>query len=357
MTQQTARRLDPPSACRATPTTPAAISATKRSPCCARSSSRAPSTAPRARRSRPFERDFASALGVPHARAVTSGTAAMPHRSRGDRPRARRRDHHHRRSPTWARSRRSCTSSAIPVFADVDPVSLQRHRRRRSRSASRTRTRAIIATHLFGNPCDIDRHSASSPTARGIPVIEDCAQAFLATQDATAGRHDRRDRRLQPAAGQAHDDRRGRHRRDSGRRRYARWMTLFSDKAWGYGDPKPDHYFLALNYRMTDLQGAVARAQLAKLEASSRGASAVRQICYRADSPACRGSRLPSALPGATHVYWKYPLIVDPARDRRRGADALGAPTESRRRLLCAALHPEARLRVSGPAASARRTE
>ena len=55
-------------------------------------------------------------------------------------------------------------------------------------------------------------------------------------------------------------------------------MMLFSDKAWGYGDPKPDHYFLALNYRMTDLQGAVARAQLAKLDGvvARRQASAAR---------------------------------------------------------------------------------
>ena len=43
-------------------------------------------------------------------------------------------------------------------------------------------------------------------------------------------------------------------------------MMLFIDKAWGYGDPNPDHYFLALNYRMTELQGAVARAQLDKLD-------------------------------------------------------------------------------------------
>ena len=38
---------------------------------------------------------------------------------------------------------------------------------------------------------------------------------------------------------------------------YTRRMTLFIDKAWGYGDPDPDHYFLAPNYRMTELQGAV----------------------------------------------------------------------------------------------------
>ena len=42
----------------------------------------------------------------------------------------------------------------------------------------------------------------------------------------------------------------------------ARRIRLFVNKAWGYGDPKPDHYFLALNYRMTELQGAVGLAQL-----------------------------------------------------------------------------------------------
>ena len=48
----------------------------------------------------------------------------------------------------------------------------------------------------------------------------------------------------------------------------ARRLFLFINKAWGYGDPQPDHYFLALNYRMSELQGAVAVAQLPKLGAA-----------------------------------------------------------------------------------------
>ena len=44
-------------------------------------------------------------------------------------------------------------------------------------------------------------------------------------------------------------------------------MYLYINKAWGYGDPQPDHYFLALNYRMSELCGSVARAQLDKLPA------------------------------------------------------------------------------------------
>ena len=34
----------------------------------------------------------------------------------------------------------------------------------------------------------------------------------------------------------------------------ARRLYLLINKAWGYGDPQPDHYFLALNYRASELQ-------------------------------------------------------------------------------------------------------
>jgi dTDP-4-amino-4,6-dideoxygalactose transaminase len=209
---------------------------------------------------------------------------------------------------------------AIPIFADVDPVTLNVTAESVAAKITK-RTRAIIATHLFGNPCDIigikavaDRH--------GIPVIEDCAQAFLATQQGklvgTVG-----------AIG-AFSFQQGKHMTTgeggmvvTSDKAYARWMTLFSDKAWGYGDPKPDHYFLALNYRMTDLQGAVARAQLQKLDGvvERRRRTAERFTGLLADTP---GLTLPAAAPGSTHVYWKYPLIVDPDIIHG-GADALGA--------------------------------
>jgi len=182
------------------------------------------------------------------------------------------------------------------------------------------RTRAIIATHLFGNPCDVAgiRRIAD---ARGIPVIEDCAQAFLATQDG----------RLVGTIGAigAFSLQQGKHMTTgeggvviTSDDAHARWMRLFSDKAWGYGDPEPDHYFLALNYRMTDLQGAVARAQLAKLEGvvSRRRRAAERLTALLAGVP---GLTLPAPLRGATHVYWKYPLIVDPTVVHG-GADAVG---------------------------------
>ncbi len=102
----------------------------------------------------------------------------------------------------------------------------------------------------------------------------------------------------------------------------ARRVTLFVNKAWGYGDPKPDHVFPALNYRMTELQGAVALAQLRKLDwvvqrrrevASAIGAAL-------ADVP---GLTLPGDPEGGRHSWWKYAFFVDAARIEG-GAVALG---------------------------------
>jgi dTDP-4-amino-4,6-dideoxygalactose transaminase len=74
---------------------------------------------------------------------------------------------------------------------------------------------------------------------------------------------------------------------------------------------------------MTDLQGAVARAQLAKVDGvvERRRRTAEQLTALLDDVP---GLTLPRPLSGAAHVYWKYPLIVDPAVIGG-GADALGA--------------------------------
>ncbi len=266
-----------------------------------------------------FEQAFAARYGVPHARAVTSGTAAVHAAVAAIDP-----------EPGDEIVTTSITDmgaiapilyqQAIPIFADVDPVTLNVTPETVAARIT-PRTRAIIATHLFGNPCDVlgIRRVAD---AHRIPVIEDCAQAYLATQ---AGR-------LVGTIGAigAFSLQQGKHMttgeggvvitQDPA---HARWMTLFSDKAWGYGDPRPDHYFLALNYRMTDLQGAVARAQLAKLEGVvARRQQAAAALTGRfSDLP---GLTLPAPRADATHVYWKYPLIVDPAVVDG-GADALGA--------------------------------
>jgi len=92
--------------------------------------------------------------------------------------------------------------------------------------------------------------------------------------------------------------------------KYARRMWLFVDKAWGYGDPKPDHYFLALNYRMTELQGAVALAQIDKVQGvvQSRIEAAGKLTALISG---VEGVETPKITPQSKHVYWKYPLRID----------------------------------------------
>jgi dTDP-4-amino-4,6-dideoxygalactose transaminase len=68
---------------------------------------------------------------------------------------------------------------ADPVMADVDRES-QNVTAETVRSALTPRTRAVIAVHLAGWPCDMDP-ILDLARARGLKVIEDCAQAHGAT--------------------------------------------------------------------------------------------------------------------------------------------------------------------------------
>src|SRR5436309_1646236 len=126
-----------------------------------------------------FERAFAALHHVREARAVTSGTAAIHTAIAAIDP-----------EPGDEIITTPITDmgaiapilyqQAIPIFADVDPETLNVTP---DTVAARItpRTRAIIATHLFGNPCDVVGIQRVAE-AHGIPVIEDCAQAYLATQ-------------------------------------------------------------------------------------------------------------------------------------------------------------------------------
>ena len=68
---------------------------------------------------------------------------------------------------------------AIPVFADADPVTGNITADTVAAALS-DRTRAIIVTHLFGNPADLAGIREVAARA-GVPVIEDAAQAYLAS--------------------------------------------------------------------------------------------------------------------------------------------------------------------------------
>lgn len=68
--------------------------------------------------------------------------------------------------------------NAIPVFADWEPDTFNFDPDDVELRIT-GRTRAVLAVHIFGNPCDMDSLTAIG-RKHGIPVIEDCSQAHLA---------------------------------------------------------------------------------------------------------------------------------------------------------------------------------
>lgn len=195
---------------------------------------------------------------------------------------------------------------AVPVFADVDPetgnVTAPSIQDRISE-----RTRAVVVTHLFGNPADV-RGIVAVAGQRGIPVIEDCAQAFGAV---VAG-----ERVGGFGVVGAFSLQQGKHITSgegglavTGDGGLAKKMRLFVNKAWDYDDPS-DHDFLALNYRMSELQGAVAVAQLARLETNLKTR---RQNAHHLDEllASVPGVKPIAASPETEASYWRYCLTIN----------------------------------------------
>lgn len=207
----------------------------------------------------------------------------------------------------------------IPVFAEVDPVTLNVTAKTIEAVLS-DRTKAIIVTHLFGNPCEM-KEIMELARSRNIPVIEDCAQAFLARSGnkyvGTFG-----------AIG-CFSMQQGKHMTTgegglvvSDDEALARRMFLFINKAWGYGDANPDHYFMALNYRTSELHAAVALAQLEKLQSVvDRRIDAANRLTRMISG--LKGIQTPRVASDAVHVYWKYGLTVD-GKKIKDGAIGLG---------------------------------
>lgn len=220
---------------------------------------------------RQFEAEFAAFCGAPHAIAVSNGTVALELALRalsigpGDEVILPSRSF-------FASAACIVAVGAMPVFADIDPVSntIDPQSARRMLTG---RSRAILCVHLAGWPCDMDalRNLADE---KGLWLVEDCAQAHGARF------HGRPVGGLGDAAAFSFCTDKIMSTGGEG------GMLLLRDeahwkRAWAYKDhgKNPDKFFapaassgfrylhdsFGSNGRMTEMQAAIGRTQLAKL--------------------------------------------------------------------------------------------
>jgi dTDP-4-amino-4,6-dideoxygalactose transaminase len=255
-----------------------------------------------------FEEGFASWLGVAEAVASTSGTSALHlavaaiNPNPGDEIIVTPISDFGSVIPILAQN-------AVPVFADVttdtwctDPESI--------RANITDRTKAIMVVHLFGQPANMDP-ILQIAAEHNIPVIEDCSQAYGATDKGrkigtmgTIGCFS-----LQQSKHITAGDGGITVTNDPD---LALRMRLFSDKGWPREGNIRTHLFYGLNYRMTELQGAVALAQLGKLDGviADRQRAGTQLTELLADTP---GISIPALPQNSASVFWLYPVNIDTA--------------------------------------------
>lgn len=201
--------------------------------------------------------------------------------------------------------------NAIPVFADLDPHTYNMDPA--SIEARITpRTKAIVVVHLAGNPADMDPIMAIA-RKHGIKVIEDCAQSYLTRYKGRLagtigdyGCFSTNDfKHISTGDG-------GIVTVNSGEEQDFLVTHAFADKNFKrHGNVvEKDLHYVAPNYRMTELQGAVGIAQLKKLP----------WICERRHELGDAITKGINGLPGiSVHqveadnygTYWFYMLRVN----------------------------------------------
>jgi dTDP-4-amino-4,6-dideoxygalactose transaminase len=268
-----------------------------------------------------FEREFASRAGCEYGIALANGTLALELalRTLGIGPG----DEVISPAKTFIASA-SCAVAvgARPVVCDVDPDS-QNLSAETVRAAVTPRTRAVIAVHLAGWPCELEPLAALC-RERGIALIEDCAQshgasyrggpvgsvgvvsAFSFCQDkimttgGEGGMLVTNDRALWQRAWAY---------KDHGKS----WASVFErEHPPGF---RWQHEGFGSNFRMTEMQAAIGRVQLRKLDdwVAARRRNAAALIAGLQDVPALRVPLPPAHI---RHSYYKLYAQVDPARLR-----------------------------------------
>jgi dTDP-4-amino-4,6-dideoxygalactose transaminase len=288
---------------------------------------------------RAFEAEFAAYVPSKHAVLTSSGTAALwlALRAFGVKSEDEVLVPSHTAFPTVEAI---CVAGATPVFVDIDDsytVNLSD-----AEAKVTARTVGIVPVHLYGHPADLDGLRRLC-AARSLWLLEDCAQAHgAAWQGCRVGRFGRagafsfypsKNLTVMGDGGMlvTNDDEvaaRCRRLRDHGRL------------------GKDVHAEIGFNLRFNDIQAAVGRVLLRRLDAMNdhRRRLAARYRRGLADLPLT----LPEEAPGAHHVYHLY-VVRTPERDalarflRERGvATGVHYPVPSHQQPAIESYHPPA---------------
>jgi perosamine synthetase len=197
---------------------------------------------------------------------------------------------------------------AIPIFAEcapdtfnMDPADIE--------AKITEKTAAIMAIHLFGNPCDMDS-ILEIARAHDLPVIEDCSQAHLSEYKGklvgTMGDIGcfslQQSKHITSGDGGitiTNDD------------EFGIRGKLFMDKGWHREQYGPRVYeVFGPNYRMNELSGAVALAQTRKMrdiiELRRARGDLLRELLAHVPHV-----RLQKLINGCKHTYWQFGMYVE----------------------------------------------
>jgi perosamine synthetase len=274
-----------------------------------------------------FQREFAAHIGVKHALAVTNCTAAleMALTALGIGPG----DEVITTPLTWvATANAIATRGAAVILADVDPRTLNLDPDAAAKKIT-PRTQAILPVHLYGHCAEMDGFMALAEE-RDLAVIEDAAHVpggeYKGRKAGSLGHiacfsfHEQKNMSTLGEGGMVttNDD------------TLAQRVMLYRShccRVWGGSlkypaidetkVPRDGRFWwqefedAGFNVRMTDMQAAVGRVQLRKLDQLNAKRIANAQY-LSARLAEIKGLTVPYIAPHVKHVFHLYPVLIDP---------------------------------------------
>ncbi|MBI5524070.1 MAG: DegT/DnrJ/EryC1/StrS family aminotransferase [Desulfarculus sp.] len=254
-----------------------------------------------------FEKAFAQAQGVDRCLAVSSGTAALHlvGMALGLKPG----DEVIMPSNTFfATAEGVSLTGAKPVFVDCDPLYYNLDPGKLERALTPA-SKAVFAVHLYGQPAPLGP-ILDFCQKKGLPLVEDCAQAHLATYQGrpvgsfgVAGCFSFYPGKNLGAYGEGGAVVTG----DAGL--HAKMAALGNHGS----RERYVHQYVGHNYRMDGFQGAILEVKLKYLEAWTQARRRAAGL-YRQHLAGVPQVVLPSEAPGARHVYHLF-VVRAPRRD------------------------------------------